>query len=387
MTSGSASVQGNPTETVGTHSTKPAAGAFFPQMMDGSLLVLGIAGPELTPEEAALFRKLQPAGYILFTRNIVTAAQTRKLTDDLRDLSSETPILAIDQEGGRVTRTKEIAPVAPSAPALAAHKDTVKIAEAGAFTGDLLRLLGINLNFAPVLDLDHFPETQNALRGRCWGRDPQRVIDYAGQWNRWLRKRSVASCAKHFPACGRAQSDPHHDLPSSPATLEELLREDVIPYTALMPELDAIMLAHVEFPNIDPDFPASLSPRIIRRFLRDQLGFDRHLVLTDDLDMGAIANRYGRGHDVKLAIEAGNDLALICHRTDTAEVAAQAIAELPHWMIDEAHDRLARFRRKLHGPLLWSDEKWAKTCDSLATLAAAVPEIETSQATSPVADY
>jgi beta-N-acetylhexosaminidase len=213
------------------------------------------------------------------------------------------------------------------------------------------------------------------------------VIDYAGQWNRWLRKRSVASCAKHFPACGRAQSDPHHDLPSSPATLEELLREDVIPYTALMPELDAVMLAHVEFPNIDPDFPASLSPRIIRRFLRDQLGFDRHLVLTDDLDMGAITHRYGRGQDVKLAIEAGNDLALICHRTDTAEIAARAIAELPHWMTGEARERLERFRRKLHGPLLWSGDNWAKTCDSLVALAAAVPEIETGHATSPVADY
>lgn len=356
-------------------------------MMDGSLLVLGIAGPELTTEEAELFRKLQPAGYILFTRNIVTAEQTRKLTDDLRDLSSDTPIIAIDQEGGRVTRTKEIAPVAPSAPALAAVGNPAHIADAGAFTGDLLRLLGINLDFAPVLDLDHFPGLQNALRGRCWGRDPQRVIDYAGQWNRWLRKRSVASCAKHFPACGRARSDPHHDLPSSPATIEELLREDVIPYTALMPELDSIMLAHVEFPNIDPEYPASLSPRIIRRFLRDQLGFDRHLVLTDDLDMGAITTRYGRGQDVKLAITAGNDLALICHRTGTAEEAARAIAELPMWMIDEAHERVARFRRKLHGPLTWSDHKWQATCDALASLAAEVPEIPEPEANSPVADY
>lgn len=356
-------------------------------MLDGSLLILGITGPELSAEETALFRKLQPAGYILFTRNIVSAVQTRKLTDALRDLSYETPIIAIDQEGGRVTRTKEIAPAAPSAPALAAAKNMLKISQAGEFTADLLRLLGINLNFAPVLDLDHFPDTENALRGRCWGRDPQRVIDYAGHWNRWLRKRSVASCAKHFPAGGRAQSDPHHDLPSSPATLEELLREDVIPYTALMPELDAIMLAHVDFPNIDPDFPASLSPRMIRRFLRDQLGFDRHLVLTDDLDMGAITKRYGRGQDVKLAIEAGNDLALICHRSDTAEIAASAIAELPQWMTGEACERVERFRRKLNGPLVWSEEKWRKTCDSLAALAAEVPELEIRQAGGPVADY
>jgi beta-N-acetylhexosaminidase len=356
--------------------------------MDGSLLLLGLAGPELTSEEAALFRKLQPAGYILFTRNIVSPQQTRKLTDDLRGLSYDLPIVAIDQEGGRVTRTKEIAPLAPSAPALAARADLGKIADAGALTGDLLRLLGINMNFAPVLDLDHFPGTQNALRGRCWGRNPQRVIDYAGQWNRWLRKRSVASCGKHFPAGGRAVSDPHHDLPSSPATIEELLREDVIPYTALMPELDAIMLAHVEFPNIDPEFPASLSPRLVRQFLRGQLGFDHHLVLTDDLDMGAIAKRYGRGEDAKLAIQAGNDLAMICHETASAETAARAIAELPGWMQEEARERVDRFRRKkLHGPLKWSDEKWDKTCADLAKLAADVPEISDPQPNSPVADY
>ncbi len=356
-------------------------------MMDGSLLVLGIAGPELTPEETVRFRNLQPAGYILFTRNIVSAKQTRQLTDELRALSVEMPIIAIDQEGGRVTRTREIAPVAPAAPALAAHHNMQRIAEAGAFTGDLLRLLGCNLNFAPVLDLDHFPETQNALRGRCWGRDPQRVIDYAGQWNRFLRKRSVASCAKHFPAGGRAQSDPHHDLPTSAATLAELLREDVIPYTALMPELDAIMLGHVDFPNIDPEFPASLSPRMIRGFLRDQLGFDRHLVLTDDLDMGAITQRYGRGQDVKFAIAAGNDLALICHRTDTAEIAAAALAELPSWMTEDAHRRLAKFRRKLHPPLTWSENQWQATCDLLAKLAAQVPEIDSCAADSPVIDY
>jgi beta-N-acetylhexosaminidase len=357
-------------------------------MMDGSLLMLGLSGPELDVGEAELFRRLQPAGYILFSRNIVSPQQTRKLTDDLRDLSTETPIIAIDQEGGRVTRTKEIAPVTPSAPALAAHGKTLESANAGALTGDLLQLLGFNLDFAPVLDLDHFPGIQNALRGRCWGRDPQKVIDHAGNWNRWLRKRSIASCGKHFPACGRALSDPHHDLPSSPATIEELLKEDVIPYTALMPELDAIMLAHVEFPNIDPDFPASLSPRIIRKFLRDQLGFDKHLVLTDDLDMGAITKRYGRGPDVKLAIEAGNDLAMICHDIGSAETAARAIAELPIWMIDEAKERLARFRqKKLHDPLPWNDREWSETCDALAQLAERVPEISDQIASSPVADY
>jgi beta-N-acetylhexosaminidase len=357
-------------------------------MSDGSLLLLGLDGPELRPDEAALFRRLQPAGYILFSRNIVSPEQTRKLTDDLRDLSVDLPIIGIDQEGGRVTRTKEIAPVLPSAEALAARGDMGKIADAGVSTGELLQLLGFNLNFAPVLDLDHFPGLANALRARCWGRDPQRVIDFAGQWNRWMRRQSIASCGKHFPACGRAVSDPHHDLPSSPATLEELLREDVIPYTALMPELDSIMLAHIEFPNIDADFPASLSPKIIRRFLRDQLGFDRHLVMTDDLDMGAITKRYGRGEDVKLAIRAGNDLAMICHRNDTAEAAARAIGELPLGMRHEAQDRVERFRRSvLRPPAAWSDAKWQNTCAKIAQLAAEFDPAEETASNSPVADY
>ena len=341
-------------------------------MTDGALLLLGVSGPELTPVEAALFRRLQPAGYVLFSRNIVSPAQTRQLTDDLRGLSAALPILAIHQEGGGFTPTLGIAPAAPSAPALAACRDMGKIADAGALTGDLLRLLGINLNFAPVLDLDHFPDTNHALRGRSWGRDPQRVIDYAGHWNRWQRKRSLAGCAKHFPAGGRALADPQHGLPSCPATLAELQREDVIPYTALMPELDAVMLGHVDFPNIDAEFPASLSPRIVRRFLRDQLGFDRHLVLTDELDTGAITTRYGRDEAVQLAIAAGNDLAMICHHSSaTAEAAARILAGLPRALTAEARERVERFREKtLHPPPAWSDQKWQQTCAALAKLAA-----------------
>lgn len=358
----------------------------FVPMSGGSLLVLGIAGPELTPEEAACFRKLRPAGYILFSRNITSPQQTRALTDQLRALGDPMPIIAVDQEGGRVTRTKDIAPSSPAAAQLAAMADMGKIADAAALTGDLLRYLGINFNLAPVLDLDHHPQTNNALRGRTWGRNPQRVIDYAGHWNRWLRKRSIAGCAKHFPAGGRAQTDPHDDLPSSAASLEELLRDDVIPYTALMPELDAIMVGHLRFSNIDPEFPASLSPRIVRRLLRDQLGFDRHLVLTDDLDMGAITRRYGQTEAVKLALSAGNDLALICHHRETAAEAARAVEALPSALTAEALERVERFRnRRLHPPLPWSEEKWRQLCERLAALANAFPAAEESN--SPVAGF
>ncbi|MEY3395541.1 MAG: beta-N-acetylhexosaminidase [Verrucomicrobiota bacterium] len=355
--------------------------------MDGSLLLLGVKGAELTSEEAAMFHKLQPAGFILFSRNIESPSQVRKLTDDLRGVCHDEPVLAIDQEGGRVERTKAIAPSLPSAEAFAAEPDEAQIASAGALTADLLRLLGLNLNFAPVLDLDYFPELQNGLNQRCWGRDPQDVINRAGIWNRWMRKHGMLGCGKHFPACARAKSDPHHDLPSSDATMDEMMKEDVIPYTALMPELDAVMLAHVCFPNLDPDFPASLSKRVIGGWLRGQLGFDEHLVLTDDLDMGAIGKRYGRGEDVKLAISAGNDLAMICHQTMTAEVAAKAIGELPLWMRDEARDRIDRLREKLSAPLVWSDRKWQETCRNISEVSSRITEPKTADHRSDVTKY
>jgi beta-N-acetylhexosaminidase len=355
--------------------------------MDGSLLLLGVKGRELSSEEAVLFRKLRPTGFILFTRNIATPEQVRKLTDDLRELSNDDPILGIDQEGGRVTRTAGIAPACPSAAAFAAKPDWEQIARAGEATANLLRMLGLNLNFAPVLDLDHFPGMQNALRQRCWGRDPQDVIDRAGMWNRWTRKRGMLGCGKHFPACGRAMSDPHEDLPFSHATKEEMMREDVIPYTALMPELDAVMLAHVMFPEIDAEFPASLSKRIVTGWLRDQLGFDKHLVMTDDLDMGAIMNRYGRGEDVKLAIAAGNDLAMICHRTETAETAAKAIAELPLGVRDDARARVEAFQKKLSPPTQFTQGNWDVICAKIQAIRDTIPEPEPGDERSAVTRY
>ncbi|MEP4076477.1 beta-N-acetylhexosaminidase [Haloferula sp.] len=357
--------------------------------MSGHHLLLGISGPELTADESSLFEKLQPAGYILFTRNIVSAEQTRALTDSLRALHAIDPIIAIDQEGGRVTRTKEIAPALPSANELSAHNDMGSSATAGILTADLLRLLGFNLNFGPVLDLDHHPDKQNALRGRCWGRDSQHVINHAGMWNRWMRKRSILSCGKHFPACGRALSDPHHDLPVSGASKSELLAEDVIPYTALMPELDSIMLAHVLFPEFDPELPSSLSPRVIRDFLRGQLGFDKHLVLTDDLDMGAIADRFPDNTDVTAALEAGNDIAMICHKVERAEDAAKRIAKLSPHVLQDSDKRLERFHKKLPGPIPWSQEKWDKTCGDIETLRSEVPTLDSPESveSSPVADY
>ena len=357
------------------------------------LLVLGVSGPELTPEEAALFRELQPGGFILFTRNIVDGPQTRKLTDDLRDLCEIPPFLCIDNEGGRVWRTAPFSPAPPSADQFRQKNDPKLIAQAGWATGQLLSLLGLNFNLAPVLDIDHHPEAANALRGRCWGHADQEVINHAGVFNRWQRKQRILGCGKHFPAGGRAVTDPHHVLPVVEMNVEEMQKEDLIPYTALMPELDGIMISHLHFPRIDSDgLPASLSRNIITNLLRNRLGFDHHLVLTDDLDMGAIQNHYGTPEAARLTIEAGGDLALLCHEFMRARESLAALQALPDPVLHDALARIERAKRRLVTPPAFSPAKLDELCVALAklradTLGGQIEAGDEGPTQSPVEDY
>ncbi len=355
--------------------------------MDGSLLMVGLRGPELDADELAMIQKVQPGGFILFTRNVDSKEQTRRLTDSLRDLCGEDVLIGIDQEGGRVTRTLKIAPALPSAEAFCALPQPDLIGRSGELTADLLQMLGINLNFAPVLDLDHFPDEQNALRQRCWGRNEQDVINRAGVWNRRMRKRGMLSCAKHFPAGGRAKSDPHEDLPKAWGTLEELMKEDIIPYTALMPELDCIMLAHVVYAKIDRRRPASLSKKIVTDWLRNQLGFEKHVLITDDLDMGAIEECGGVGQAAKEAVLAGNDLAMICHDISEVEEAACCIGEISIDRREESYARLDRLRRRVTAPLELTENRWRICCQKIEEIRAAVPEISAADLRSEVTQY
>ena len=354
--------------------------------MNAARLIVGLSGPELTADEAALFRDLQPAGYILFSRNLVSAPQIRDLTDALTALSTDRPLISIDQEGGRVWRTREFSCAPPDAATLATKATSTQIAQFGAFTGQLLELLGINLNFAPVLDLDHFPDQNNGLRGRCWGNDSQSVINTAGVFNRWMRKQNVLSCGKHFPTNGLALSDPHHDLPVADVSLEQLLKEDLIPYTALMPELDAIMACHLSFPQLDPDMPASLSRRILTGLLRDQFDY-KGLILTDDLDMGAIVQNYGRGNDIKLALEAGADIALVCHEMASLPAALDKIDVHD----PESLERIAKQRLKLKRAPDFTQSRWDQINGQLTDLTREVIGRERFEidrpAQSPVEEY
>src|SRR5437763_13885679 len=165
----------------------------------GQLIMTGVPGKELDAKTADLFRRVQPGAFILFGRNIETPAQLRKLVDALRDLSKVEPIITIDQEGGRVSRLRLIGSEPPNAQQLREKGDGKLIQEHGAITGRLLRLFGFNLDLCPVLDISFDDNSDNSLRGRCYGQSAQEVISNAGAFNDALRDAGVASCGKHFP--------------------------------------------------------------------------------------------------------------------------------------------------------------------------------------------
>src|SRR6187455_1646969 len=188
----------------------------------GQLLLTGVPGLELDSETTALFRRLQPGGFILFGRNIRSAVQLRKLIDDLRDLSEVEPIITIDQEGGRVSRLRLIGNEPPNAQQLRDKDDLALVRRHGQITGRLLRLFGFNLDLCPVLDISFDDEADNSLRGRCYGNNPAQVILNAGAFNDALRAGGIASCGKHFPGYSRSPADAHHELPTIPLPRTEL---------------------------------------------------------------------------------------------------------------------------------------------------------------------
>jgi beta-N-acetylhexosaminidase len=231
----------------------------------GQLLLTGVPGTELDSETAARFKKLQPGGYILFGRNIQSPQQLRKLIDDLRDLSEIEPLITIDQEGGRVSRLRLIGEEPPNAQALRDKGDPELIKKHGKLTGEILRLFGFNLDLCPVLDISYDDTADNSLKGRCWGKDPQQVISNAGLFNRAMRKEGILSCAKHFPGYGPAECDPHEFLPVITKSRAEMELSELMPYSALLPEIDSVMTCHSNYTAYDPDrgrWPASLSHNI-----------------------------------------------------------------------------------------------------------------------------
>ena len=322
----------------------------------GQLLLTGVPGTELDAETAALFRRVQPGGFILFGRNITSPAQLRKLIDDLRDLSEVEPIITIDQEGGRVSRLRLIGNEPPNAQQLREKNDVALVREHGRLTGRLLRLFGFNLDLCPVLDISFDDEADNSLRGRCYGTDVEQVVRLAGAFNDAMHGEGVLSCGKHFPGYSAAGVDAHHDLPRIDRSRDELEREELAVFRRFTGRVESMMICHGWYPTFDSEkLPASLSPTVVTQLLRENLGFEG-LVMTDDLDMGAIYNEYGLEETIRLAITAGNDLAMICHRIDAIGTARETISSLTRGELDRALANVARFKTAMSPPHNFSEE-------------------------------
>lgn len=342
----------------------------------GQLLLVGVPGTELDSDTASLFRRVQPGGYILFGRNITGAAQLRKLIDDLRDLSAVEPIITIDQEGGRVSRLRLIGNEPPSAQQLREEGDEELVRRHGAITGRLLRLFGFNLDLCPVLDISFDDEADNSLKGRCYGTTVAEVMRLAGAFNDALRNEGVASCGKHFPGYSAADVDAHHDLPKIGRTREQLEDQELAVFRAFSGRVDSMMICHGWYPTFDAErLPASLSPRVVRELLRGELRFDG-LVMTDDLDMGAIYNEYGLDQTIRLALGAGNDLAMICHRIDAIEEARNTIASFPEPQLRASFENVARFKERMSPPHEFSEAAFRRLDAEVWNLRVAVLGVE-----------
>ena len=228
----------------------------------GQLILTGVPGIELDSETAALFRRVQPGGFILFGRNIQSARQLRKLIDDLRDLSEIEPIITIDQEGGRVSRLRLIGNEPPNAQQLRDRNDVALVRRHGEITGQLLRIFGFNLDLCPVLDISFDDEADNSLRGRCYGKTVEQVVRLAGAFNDALREQGILSCGKHFPGYSAATVDAHHDLPKIERTREQLDEQELAVFRHFTPSVDSMMICHGWYPCFEPEkTPASLSRR------------------------------------------------------------------------------------------------------------------------------
>jgi beta-N-acetylhexosaminidase len=307
---------------------------------------MGVPGPELTEGLRDLIRRVQPGGFILFGRNLATPEQVFTLCREFAELCSEPPIITIDQEGGRVSRLKLVGEEPPSGYdlCLAGREDWCEAH--GVLTGQLLRLFGFNLNLAPVVDFSVDEARDNSLRGRCLGRDVEEVRRNAGAFLRGMASAGVHGTAKHFPGYTFCALDPHGELPRIDRSRAQMEREELQSFRNFI-DTPAFMVGHGFFPAWHDDaFPASLSKAVVTGLLRGELAY-QGLVMTDDLEMGAIANHYPSEVATRLAMEAGHDILLYCHNPACVQIAHDVLRELPEPVLQPALARIAAFKKTL----------------------------------------
>ncbi|WP_224243292.1 glycoside hydrolase family 3 protein [Hyalangium gracile] len=322
----------------------------------GQLMMVGFYGTEVDEDVEDLVRGYRVGGVCLFKHNILEAQQVARLNDGLRRLliGHIPPFLTLDQEGGNVVRVRDQVVVLPSNMALGATRSAELAYAAGRAQGEDLRRLGFNMNLAPVLDVNLNPH--NPVIGvRSYGDSVPLVSELGRAFVRGQQDAGLVTVAKHFPGHGATDADSHTVLPVMSETREEVLAQMEPFHAAILEGLDGLMTAHVAIPRLTGDnVPATLSPQVLDGLLRKELGFDG-LVLTDEMEMEAITQRYGAGRAAVLAVRAGADMVLVPWSPERkAEVyeallAAARSGELPAARLEQAVRRIltAKLRRGL----------------------------------------
>ena len=304
----------------------------------GQLLVIGFDGTEMSPQLAGLLARIQPAGVILFARNVVNAQQTHRLLRDCQS-SVEAPLFTcVDLEGGRVDRFRNVTGPTPSAADVFSTSNRKLFRKHGAIIGKISRAMGFNLDFAPVLDLA-FEASRKVMSSRAFSTNPQEVIAYAHEFLAGLHASSVIGCGKHFPGLGEGNLDSHHDLPVIEKSFRKLWQEDLVPYCVMKRELPLVLVNHANYPAVTRDqLPASLSKKWIAGVLRRRIGY-QGLIASDDLEMGALLKSAPIDQAATEFVRAGGDLCLICHEQENVERAFETLVSTA------ARD--SRFRRRV----------------------------------------
>ena len=320
----------------------------------GQVMMVGFGGQVMDGSIEALLKGLQVGGVCMFGRNISGAEQIAQLNDEVRVAMADSipPVIAVDQEGGNVVRIADGNVVLPGNMALGATRDTALAYEAGLAQGEDLRRLGFNMNLAPVLDVNTNPK--NPVIGiRAFGDDVALVSTMGAQFVKGQQAADIATVAKHFPGHGAVDADSHNALPVVKTPAAELRRQ-LSPFTAAMAEgLDGMMTAHIATPTISDgdETPATLSQRVLGELLRDEMKFNG-LVLTDELEMEAIARRYGVGRAAVRAINAGADRVLVPWRAEKKAEVFEALVsaikreELQKSKLDDAVRRILTLKLK-----------------------------------------
>ncbi len=295
------------------------------EQLAGQRLMVGFDGTGLNEDLKYLVDHIKAGGIILFAGNLETPDQIKDLcfaVQDFAESCGQPPLfIAIDQEGGQVARLKKPFTQFPGNPYMRHEADAIYFAET---TATELNQVGINMNMAPVLDVAP-KDIDSIMAKRSFGGDPDRVSRLGTTVIEHLQKNRIMAVAKHFPGIGRTILDSHLDLPVLADDLAAIEKFDLIPFGAAIQQgVSGIMLSHIHYPKLDAQWPASLSVQIAKDLLRGRMGYGG-LVMTDDLDMGAITKHYDIAVSIQQILAADIDLALICHKGPNIEVAFEQI--------------------------------------------------------------